>query len=133
MGWRDSRISFCVTRMEGDNFIPSQHYAEIETLSQLPAAAVQLAWLAVADQEGHDQYLQRKEATAVGGHKTVRFMLVDMGFMFGGARWSAGLRLPTTYVLPIHVAEKLTLDKLEPAIAAVESLDRSVCSIRRLD
>jgi hypothetical protein len=52
---------FGVTRMEGDNFIPAHHYGEIENLSQLPAAAVHLAWLAVGDQEGHNQFLSARK------------------------------------------------------------------------
>ena len=114
---------FGVTRMEGDNFIPAQHYGEIENVSQLPAAAVQLAWLAVGDQEGHNQYLQRKEATGIGGRRTVRFMLVATGFAFGGANWSAtALNLPDSYRLPVHMADKLTVDRLEASIASLAGL-----------
>lgn len=113
--------------MEGDNFIPAQHYAEIENLSQLPAAAVHLSWLSVGDQEGHNQYLQRKEATSVGGKRGIRFMLADMGFMFRGGNWSAASleSLPEPYRLPTHIAERLTTEKLEPAVLALQALNDS--------
>ena len=108
---------FATTMMEGDNFVPAQHYGEIENLSQLPAAAVHLAWLAIGDQAGHNQFLQRREPRVGGPGKTVRFMLIDMGFMFGGPTWSAGsLKEHNSYSLPGHIADKVTIGKLQPAI-----------------
>ena len=51
-------------------------------------------------------------------------MLIDMGFAFGSANWSAtNLNLPNAYELPTHMAEKVTIDKLEVAISAIQSLD----------
>ena len=117
---------FGVTRMEGENFVPVQHYTEIENTSELPFAAVHLAWLAVADQEGHNQYLQRLEIRREGypPAMTKRFKLVDMGQMFGGAAWTAASvsAVPPAYALPGHLAAKLTLEKLAAAINAVKGL-----------
>jgi hypothetical protein len=65
---------FAVTRMQGENFVAPGHYAEIENGSELPAAAVHLAWLAIGDQQGHNQYLQRLEYEEHGViKKTKRF------------------------------------------------------------
>jgi hypothetical protein len=81
---------FGVTRMLGENFVAPAHYNEIENSSELPAAAVHLAWLAVGDQQGHNQYLQRIEVEDHGViKKTKRFKLIDMGQMFGNFGWTA--------------------------------------------
>ena len=115
---------FGTTRMEGDNFLPPQHYQEIENLSQLPLAAVHLAWLAVGDQQTHNQFLQRLEIDDQGSRKSPRFMLIDMGQMFGDFKWTAGsVRNHTAYQLPQHMVEKLTADSLAPAIKALRAVD----------
>ncbi len=113
---------FGVYLMDGGNFVPSQHYAEIENASQLPYAGVFLAWLAVGDQEGHNQYLQQLE---IGGVKTKRFKLVDMGFMFGKPNWSKAslATVHDQYKIPTHLAEKLTLQNLKPAIDELRAVD----------
>ncbi len=117
---------FGLTRMEGENFVPAHHYAEIENASELPFAAVHLAWLAVGDQQGHNQYLQRLEIRREGYPPvmTKRFKLIDMGQMFGDCAWTAGSVNPvhTAYVLPNHLAAKLTFQKLAPAIQAVSNV-----------
>lgn len=117
---------FGVTRMEGENFVPTQHYTEIENASELPLAAVHLAWLAVGDQAGHNQYLQRLEIRREGYPPVVtkRFKLIDMGQMFGNFAWTEASvgGIHTSYVLPDHLAAKLTLAKLAPAIAAVNGV-----------
>jgi hypothetical protein len=111
---------FAATMMEGDNFLPTQHYGEIENSSQLPSAAVHLAWLNVGDQQSHNQFLQRRDARPGGPGKTVRFMLIDMRFMFGGPAWVGSTLQPhTSYALPPHLADKLTLAKLQPTLDAL--------------
>jgi len=120
---------FGVTRMQGENFVPSQHYQEIENDSELPFAAVFLAWLSIGDQEGHNQFLQRLEVHQSSGtvQRTMRFRLVDMGQMFGNFRWTAQTLPPVAagYRLPGHLAEKVNWDKLSPAVASLCSLDEA--------
>jgi len=119
---------FAVTRMEGENFVPAQHYAEIENLSELPAAAVHLAWLAVGDQEGHNQYLQRRE---LGGKTTKQFRLIDMGQMFCDFNWSSAtvVSIHKSYTLPAHMAGVLSLQKLRPAVGELKTVtDEAILS-----
>jgi hypothetical protein len=113
---------FGVYMMDGGNFVPTQHYAEIENTSQLPYTAVFLSWLAIGDQEGHNQYLQQLE---LGGVKTKRFKLVDMGFMFGSPDWTRTsiAKVHEQYKIPTHLAGKLTFEKLKPAIAELKAID----------
>ncbi|MGA2232896.1 MAG: hypothetical protein ABSH22_18505 [Tepidisphaeraceae bacterium] len=118
---------FAVTRMRGENFLPAQHYAEIENSAQLAAAAIHLAWLHVEDQQSHNQFLQRLET---GGPNPAAdsdrrlFRLIDMGFMFGNANWDAArvALLPQQYVLPRHLADKLTMTVVDSAIAALHAI-----------
>jgi hypothetical protein len=108
---------FGVTRMPGENFVAPGHYAEIANSSQLPAAAVQLAWLSVGDQQGHNQYLQNVEREEQGvAKKTKHFKLIDMGQMFGNFTWTAAslANVHTTYQLPAHMIPHLTKVKLQP-------------------
>lgn len=66
------------TYSPGDDFRP-EDYNKIENTPALPAAAVQLAWLQIADQEGHNQYLYQLEH--VLPDKTTRkmshFIIID--------------------------------------------------------
>ena len=88
------------------------HYADIENSSELPAAAVHLAWLAIGDQQGHNQYLQRLEYEDQHGvsKRTKRFRLIDMGQMFGDFNWTPAnvTNVHTTYQLPAHLVDHLT-------------------------
>jgi hypothetical protein len=120
---------FAVTRMLGENFVAPGHYAEIANSSELLAAAVHLAWLAVGDQQGHNQYLQRVEYEDNGVvKKTKHFKLIDMGQMFGNFNWTAATvaTVHSTYQLPVHLAALLTKPKLEPAIAQLSTLTDAV-------
>ena len=112
---------FGVFRMAGTNFLPASHYADIANASELPFAAVFLAWLAVGDQDGHNQFLQQME---VGGRITKHFKLVDMGFMFGTPNWSEAdaRNVHTSYAIPSHLAAQLDMAKLGPAIKALQTI-----------
>jgi hypothetical protein len=109
---------FAVTRMPGENFVAPRHYAEIANSSQLPAAAVHLAWLAIGDQQGHNQYLHVVEQEEVGSiKKSKHFKLIDMGQMFGNWSWTTGtLQVHSTYRLPTHLLAHLTKMKLRPIL-----------------
>jgi hypothetical protein len=108
-----------LTRMQGENFVAPGHYAEIANSSELPAAAVHLAWLAIGDQQGHNQYLQRLEYEEAGvPRKTKHFKLIDMGQMFGNSNWSVSTvaNVHTAYQLPTHLVSQLTKTNLTPVI-----------------
>jgi hypothetical protein len=118
---------FASARMVGENFVPAQHYTEIENQSELPYAAVFLAWLAIGDQEGHNQFLQKLEIQQGPGitKATKRFMLIDMGQMFGQSNWAdPGVRtVHTTYKLPDHLAQKIAKNKFAAVIAEVGDIN----------
>lgn len=117
---------FTISRMEGENFIPVQHYGEIENSSELPAAAVHLAWLGVGDQEGHNQFLQRKVVVDTAGvsKQTKYFKLIDMGQAFQSFAWTAAdiVTPHTSYTMPAHMVTHLTLAKLADPIARLKEL-----------
>jgi len=119
---------YAAFRMHGGNFVPDIHYPTIHNTSDLPAAAVLLAWLQVADQESHNQYRQETEETDATGAKNTRYLfrLADMGFIFGvgiNGNWtSTTLGKKDSYVLPQHLAEKVKADELEPIIQEVLDL-----------
>ena len=70
---------FAVTRMVGENFVAPGHYDDIANKSELPAAGVHLSWLAIGDQQAHNQYLQRMEYEEQGVlKKTKHFKLMDI-------------------------------------------------------
>jgi len=117
---------FATAWMDGENFVPTQHYAEIANADELPTAAVFLAWLAVGDQDGHNQFLQRKVVTDTAGVQTQTkfFKLIDMGQAFGSFTWSAAdvARVHTSYSLPPHMVAHLNLAKLADPIARLNAL-----------
>jgi hypothetical protein len=120
---------FAVTRMLGENFVAPGHYNDIENSSELPAAAVHLAWLAIGDQQGHNQYLQRLEYEEHGVAKTTkRFKLIDMGQMFGNFAWTAAsVATPhLAYQLPTHLAAHLTKANLATAMDQLSQLSDGV-------
>ncbi len=121
---------FGVFQMKGTNFIPAQHYAEIENSAELPLAAVFLSWLCVGDQEGHNQYLQRLEIKQEGfpPKETKNFKMIDMGAMYANRNWTASnvATVHDRYKIPTHIAEKLTAEKLQPAIDTLKKVDESL-------
>ncbi len=120
---------FGVARMEGENFVPASHYSEIANSAELPYAAVFLTWLAVGDQESHNQYLHRVEERDAAGQvrTTKRFQLIDMGQMFGDFNWRAETLapIPGAYKLPTHLAANLTLAQLTPALSNLMAIDQA--------
>ena len=62
---------------------------------------------------------------------TKRFKLVDMGFMFGSPAWTNAsiVKVHDQYKIPNHLAEKLTFEKLNPAIGELKAIDNE--SIRQ--
>jgi hypothetical protein len=116
---------FAVTRVVGENFVPARHYTEIANASELPSAAILLSWLEVGDQDGHNQYLQRESRDEHGKAKeTKRFLLVDMGKMYGSWNWS-GETAHNSYRMPSHIADKLTILSLSPLLAQLKSVSDS--------
>jgi hypothetical protein len=116
---------FGVTRMIGENFVAPGHYTEIDNSSELPAAAVHLAWLDVGDQQGHNQFLQRLEREEGGVlKKTKHFKLIDMGQMFGNFSWTDAsvAVVHAGYQLPTHLVPHLTKAKLGPAIDQLQKI-----------
>jgi hypothetical protein len=112
--------------MDGENFVPATHYGDIKNASELPAAAVFLTWLAVGDQEGHNQFLQRKVTTDANGvaHQTKYFKLIDMGQAFGSFSWNATTiaAVPAAYALPPHMVPLLSRAALAPVIDQLKHL-----------
>jgi hypothetical protein len=118
-------FQFGVARMQGDNFRPVDHYNEIENRDELASAAVLLAWLDVADHEGHNQFLQRLEKRLVGARRTgAMFRLIDMGWAFGDGDWRAETvaGVSDSYRLPRHMADKLCWDEVQAAIDVLQSV-----------
>jgi hypothetical protein len=116
---------FAVTRLVGENFVPARHYSEIENSTELPTAAVLLAWLTVGDQDGHNQYLQRETRDEEGKAKPTKlFLLVDMGQMFRSFNWTAEniAGPPAAYTIPPHIADKIIMPSLVPVMAKLRSI-----------
>ncbi|HEV2641643.1 MAG TPA: hypothetical protein VGT98_03000 [Candidatus Elarobacter sp.] len=130
---------FATMRMPGRNFRPAPHYAGIRNGSELPAAAVLLAWLAVGDSE-RNIFLHHKIVTNRLGaqRRSNRFTLIDMGMAFGTHHWTAAdIAVPhTSYELPRHMLPHLTRANLAPAIARLKALgthDIAACIADRPD
>lgn len=122
---------FAVTQMEGENFVPAQHYKEIANAAELPIAGVFLSWLHVGDQDGHNQFLQRRMTDSAGGSKpTKHFKLIDMGQMYGDFAWTAAsvAAVHQSYHMPDHLAAELTPEKLAPALDELLNVDDAAIS-----
>lgn len=108
----------------GRNF-SEKDYAKIENTPALPAAAVQLAWLQVADQEHHNQYLYQLEQ--VLPDKTTRkmnhFILLDQAAICGSHDWRGmTLKPDDAYNLPPHLKGKVSMDDVEPIVEHLKSI-----------
>jgi hypothetical protein len=123
---RDQPFHVGFTYLPGQNF-QEDDYLSIGNSSALPAAAVQLAWLQIGDQEGHNQFLARLEQ--VLPDKTTRklnqFIIVDQASMCASHNWSTlELNSPqASYRLPRHLGRRLSMPAVEPVIADVQALD----------
>jgi hypothetical protein len=112
------------TYLLGSNFQPSD-YASIKNRSALAAAAVHLAWLAIGDQQGHNQYLWNTERILPDGttRKMNHFFLVDQDAVFGRHDWSTGLAsVDEAYVLPTHLRDEVQWKDVEVVIQDVEAI-----------
>ena len=112
------------TYSPGEDFRP-EDYDKIENTPALPAAAIQLAWLQIADQEGHNQYLYQLEQ--VLPDKTTRkmnhFIVIDQAAICGHHDWSnQDLRPNTPYSLPPHLKVRVSIEDAEPILENVMSL-----------
>ena len=116
----------------GFTFSPGQNfretdYAQIKNTASLPAAAVQLAWLQIADQERHNQFLYQLEQVLPDRttRKMSHFILIDQAFICGIPDWSsAALDHPeSSYSLPRHLRPQVSMASLDPLIGLVGSLD----------
>ena len=97
----------------GQNF-SEQDYQKIQNTASLAAAAVQLAWLQVADQDGHNQFLYQMEK--ILPDKTTRkmnhFVIIDQAMICNSGDWTQ-VNLDSTnpsYTLPKHLKSRVRID-----------------------
>jgi hypothetical protein len=115
------------TYLHGGNFRP-EDYGAIKNRGALPAAAVQLAWLGIGDQVGHNQYLWNAEQILPDGttRKMTHFFLVDQAQMFGTWDWTKGTGDPAApYQLPDHLCRQFEYAHVEAVVERVRRLDES--------
>lgn len=113
------------TYAPGQDFRP-EDYDKIKNTPALPAAAVHLAWLQIADQENHNQYLYQLEQ--VLPDKTTRkmnhFFIIDQAAICGHHDWSnAPLQPDAAYNLPPHLKERVPMDDIGVVLEDVMSLE----------
>jgi hypothetical protein len=90
------------THLEGQDFSEAD-YDAIDNKFSLPKAVVQLAWLQIEDQQGHNQYLYRTEQVLPDNtrRKKSQFIIIDQAAMGGAHDWSGqDLRPDAAYSLP---------------------------------
>lgn len=117
---------FGVAYMRGTDFHPIQLDA-ISNSSALPYAAVHLAWLNIADHEGHNQFLRYVTRQEMGVDRTTNeLMLIDMGLMFGDGDWKCETLKDghATYKFPKFLRQNLTWASLEKPIERLKSLEQ---------
>jgi hypothetical protein len=113
------------TYSAGRNFSEAD-YANIQNPPALPAAAVLLAWLQVADQESHNQYLYQLERVLPDRttRKMNHFILVDQAAICGTWDWrDADLQPDAAYDLPPHLKSRVSMDDLEPVVETLSSIE----------
>lgn len=113
------------TYAPGQDFRP-EDYDKIKNTPALPAAAVQLAWLQIADQENHNQYLYQLEHVLPDRttRKMNHFFIVDQAAVGGHHDWSnAHLQPDAPYNLPPHLKQRVSMDDIEPVLNDVMSLE----------
>ncbi len=126
------------THLEGQDFSDAD-YEAIDNEVALPRAAVQLAWLQIEDQQGHNQYLYRTEQVLPDNTRRKRseFVIIDQAAMCGSHDWSGqNLRPDAAYTLPAPLVSKISMDEIEPVLeqlSAVEEDDIRSCFDSRPD
>jgi len=111
---------FGVTKMRGENFVPTQHYDNILNATELPFALVFLHWLRIGDQDNHNQFLERVVSEDEWNLKEIgqRFRIVDAGFMYGTPKWN-GPDLPATppaFHGPKHLIDHVADEDIQTAL-----------------
>ena len=98
------------THLEGQDFTEAD-YDAIDNKLSLPRAAVQLAWLQIEDQQGHNQYLYRLKTRLhvckCGEIANVAHLSASIRHIFAHGDLSAnanGIRSPTLYPLCASVS-----------------------------
>jgi len=101
-------------------------YAAIKNISALPAAVVLLAWLQVADQMSHNQYLFQLERVLPdkSTEKLNDFLLIDLAAICGAHDWSSQTldNHKVAYTLPPHLASRVKFKDVEPIIGAIKDI-----------
>lgn len=113
------------TYMEGQNFSDAD-YGKVENQLSLPRAAVQLAWLQMGDQEGHNQYLYRTEQILPDNtrRKKNHFIVIDQAAIYGTHDWSAAdLQPDSAYNLPAPLKNRVAWDSVEPILEELRSIE----------
>lgn len=117
-------VHFGITRMEGTDFHAATDLPRISNRQQIAQACVFLAWLNVQDQHGHNQYTQR--VVEPGATDRIFLLrLIDMGFAFGSASWSAGNLLASNtyqYRAPQYFADNVDTAAVSVAAANLASI-----------
>ncbi len=111
--------------MEGQDFTDAD-YDAIDNQISLPRAAVQLAWLQIEDQQGHNQFLYRTEQVLPDNtrRKKNQFVVIDQAAICGAHDWSGqDLRPDAAYTLPAPLSSRISFDDVEPVLAHLASVE----------
>src|SRR5215217_6012202 len=113
------------THLEGQDFTEAD-YDAIDNKLSLPRAAVQLAWLQIEDQQGHNQYLYRTEQVLPDNtrRKKSHFIVIDQAAMGGAHDWSGqDLRPDAAYSLPAPLIRRVSMNDVEPILVHLNSIE----------
>lgn len=113
------------TRLEGQDFTDSD-YDAIDNEVALPKAAVQLAWLQIEDQQGHNQYLYRTEQVLPDStrRKKSEFVIIDQAAMCGVHDWSSqDLRADAAYTLPAPLVSRISMEEIMPVLEQLNEVE----------
>jgi hypothetical protein len=115
------------THLIGDDFSEAD-YDHIDNKLSLPKAAVQLAWLRIEDQQGHNQYLYRTEQILPDDtrRKKNHYVLVDQAAMCGFHDWrEQDLKPDAEYTLPAPLRSRVSMSSVEPLLEHLASIEES--------
>lgn len=113
------------THLDGQDFSEAD-YDAIDNKVALPRAAVQLAWLQIEDQQGHNQYLYRTEQVLPDStrRKKNEFVIIDQAAMCGAHDWSAqDLQPAAAYTLPASLVSRIAMEDVEPVLEELGTVD----------